>query len=99
MVQATFDYEAGQAAKEQGLALSTLNEIVLDLMQRARVWYMPFELVRALKIDYDILISDSSLTARLRDLRKPQYGSHIIEKRRREGSTAYEYRLNDRREA
>ena len=31
--------------------------------------------------------------ARIRDLKKAKYGNHTVEKRIREGSRAYEYRL------
>lgn len=56
-------------------------------------WYMPHEIIAEIKRSKGILISDSSCTARLRDLRKAQYGSHSVEKQRRQGSTAYEYKL------
>ena len=77
-------------------SIRTLNGIVLDIMSRARVWYTPFEIIRAIKADHDVLISDSSCTARLRDLRKEKYGSHVIDKRKREGSNAYEYSLGEK---
>ena len=72
--------------------ISTLNGTVLDVLQRGG-WWMPHELINAIQFAHDTLISDSSCTARLRDLRKPQYGAHVIEKRKRENSRAYEYRL------
>ena len=56
-------------------------------------WYMPHELVRFISSRWNILVSDATVTAKLRDLRKPKYGAHAIEKRQREGSRAYEYRL------
>ena len=56
-------------------------------------WYMPWEIIAEIKRTKGVLISDSSCTARLRDLRKSKYGSHVIEKRRRQESTAYEYKL------
>lgn len=37
--------------------------------------------------------SDTSLSARLRDLRKSEYGSHIVESRPRSGGMAWEYKL------
>lgn len=36
--------------------------------------------------------SEASVSARLRDLRKPKYGSHVVERRRVSGGL-YEYRL------
>jgi hypothetical protein len=38
--------------------------------------------------------SEASVSARLRDLRKPKYGGHVVERRRVEGGL-YEYRLGD----
>lgn len=41
------------------------------------------------------LISETGASARLRDLRKPRFGGHTVERRRRGGpdSRLYEYRL------
>lgn len=72
--------------------IKTLNGIVLDLLRRGN-WFMPHELISLINLYHSVFISDSSCTARLRDLRKPQFGSHTIEKRIRDGSRAYEYRL------
>jgi hypothetical protein len=92
MTQTTFDYEAGRAAPN----IKTLNGMVFTLLC-AGDWWMPHEICANFKGWMGVMASESSITARLRDLRKPLYGSHIIEKRRRENSTAFEYRLNDRR--
>lgn len=73
-------------------APTTLNAIVLGIMADGK-WRMPFEICDIILREYKVRISDSSLTARLRDGRKAKYGSHNIEKRIREGSRAYEYRL------
>ena len=86
MVQTELNFDV----KEPGI--KTLNGLILGLL-RQHGWFMPHELIAALKMSPGILISDSSCTARLRDLRKPQFGSHTIEKRIRDGSRAYEYRL------
>jgi hypothetical protein len=56
-------------------------------------YWTPWELCDRILFVYKVKISDSSVTARTRDLRKAEYGSHVIEKRIREGSRAYEYRL------
>jgi hypothetical protein len=72
--------------------VGTLNSWVLALLAAGR-WYAPWELCREIQLRYLTMTSDSSITARLRDLRKPRYGSHLIEKRIREGSRAYEYRI------
>lgn len=75
-------------------SVKTLVGMVLSILSDdpSRYW-TPWELCDRILFVYKIKISDSSSTARIRDLRKAQYGSHIIEKRIREGSRAYEYRL------
>ena len=77
---------------KQGPTTGTLNAWVLELLGNYG-WWTPWELWPEIQRLHGVLISDSSCTARLRDLRKPRYGSHVIEKRIREGSRAYEYRL------
>ena len=88
MTQTDFDFEP------KGPTTGTLNSRVFDLLAAGR-WYTPWELCREIQLRYLTMTSDSSITARLRDLRKPRYGSHVIEKRIREGSRSYEYRLSD----
>lgn len=73
-------------------SIGTLNALVLSIMLDG-IWRMPWELCNAIKRQTGTLISDSSSSARLRDLRKPKYGGHVVEKRIRYGSRAYEYRL------
>jgi hypothetical protein len=74
-------------------SILTLNGMVYRILKESGDWWAPWELCNAILNRHGVKISDSSVTARLRDLRKPRYGAHIIEKRRRENSTAYEYRL------
>lgn len=70
----------------------TLTQMVFEIMREGG-WYMPYELCRFIQARHGMMASDASITARLRDLRKSAYGAHVIEKRIREGSRAYEYRL------
>ena len=86
MTQDTFNFEP------KGPTTGTLNSWVLALLAAGR-WYAPWELCREIQLRYLTMTSDSSITARLRDLRKPRYGAHVIEKQRRANSSAYEYRL------
>ena len=72
--------------------VGTLNAFVLDIMADGK-YRMPWEICDIILLAYQIKISDSSLTARLRDLRAVKYGNHTVEKRIREGSRAYEYRI------
>lgn len=69
----------------------SLNDRIFAVL-RAGVWWTPFEICTHLLMQ-GLMISDATCTARLRDLRKAQYGSHVIEKRQRVGSRAFEYRM------
>ncbi len=78
---------------------STLNGIVLSiLLENPSHYWTPWHLCEAILHRHHVRISDSSCTARLRDLRKPEYGGYVIEKRKRAGSNAYEYRLGGNNE-
>ncbi len=57
------------------------------------VWLAPYDIQRIIEIKYDTRMSDSSITARMRDLRKAKYGGHVIDCRKRPGAKVYEYRL------
>jgi len=72
----------------------TLTAMVLSILSDdpSRYW-TPWELCDRILFVYKVKVSDSSATARLRELRGVEHGSHIIEKRIRDGSRAYEYRL------
>lgn len=39
---------------------------------------------------------EASVSARIRDFRKPEFGGHEVERRRRDASAAWEYRLRVR---
>lgn len=76
--------------------IGTLNSTVLGIMSRSMLrgeWLMPYEICDIILSYNKVRISDSSCTARIRDLKKAKYGGHIITKRIREGSRAYEYRI------
>lgn len=79
-------------AASPSLVAGTLNAHVLAILSDGR-WVMPWEICARLWHDRKLRVSDSTVTARLRDLRKDQFGKHKIELRKREGSRAYEYRL------
>jgi len=76
--------------------VGTLNSIVLGILTRAS-WrgekLMPWEVCDIILKLHKVRISDSSCTARIRDLKKAKYGSHSVRKQIREGSRAYEYWL------
>lgn len=73
-------------------AAGTLNALVLSIISDGK-WVMPWEICERLRHEHQLRVSDSSVTARLRDLRKDKFGRHSIELRKRDGSRAYEYRL------
>ena len=56
-------------------------------------WISPYALQAAVEARTGAWHSDASISARLRELRRPEYGGHVIVKRKREGSRSYEYRL------
>lgn len=71
-----------------------LTGLVYDIMRDGR-WYTPYELQREIQRRIGVWHSDASTSARIRDLRKQKYGSYAIDKRIREGTKSYEYRLED----
>jgi hypothetical protein len=72
--------------------IKTLNGKVIRLLRDHQYW-TPWDLCDNILAKYAILVSDASVTSRIRDLRKPRFGAHIIDKRRIVDSNAYEYRL------
>jgi hypothetical protein len=72
--------------------VGTLNAIVLAIMADGK-YRMPWEICEIIQLTHFVRISDSSCTARLRELRGVKCGGHTVEKRIREGSRAYEYRI------
>jgi hypothetical protein len=69
------------------------SDLILGMLRTGHYWWAAFEICVALREYHGIMISDSAATARLRELRNPRFGAHTIESRRREGSTAFEYRI------
>lgn len=62
---------------------------ILNLLNRG-VWYAPHEVNLQLRL-LGCHVSAEATTARMRDLRKEQYGRHNLVKRRRTGTDYYEY--------
>lgn len=56
-------------------------------------WLAAYEVRDQIIRSHGILFSESGITARIRDLRKPHHGAHEVQCRKRKGSTAWEYRL------
>lgn len=68
-----------------------VREAIKDLLSNGH-WYTANEIVGYLLITHKKLLADAAITARIRDLRKPQFGGHKVPSRPRQGSTAWEYR-------
>jgi len=53
-------------------------------------WHTPQEVCNL------IGCSDAAATARIRDLRKPRYGGHVVKSRPRAGGGTWEYKIGER---
>jgi hypothetical protein len=81
-----FDGDDYQPATDKKRLTTQLDEIFAVLKSGA--WYTLFELARLTGHP------EASISAQLRNLRKPRFGGHKIEKRRQHaGGGLYEYRL------
>lgn len=81
---------------------TTALDAVLEALEKGRemnAWLTPYEIQMHVAARYGNKYSDSCITARLRDLRKAQYGGRKVDCRKRDTShlgyisRAYEYRL------
>jgi hypothetical protein len=69
---------------------------IYELLRRG-IWYAPHEVQLQLRL-LGCHVSPEATTARMRDLRKPQYGRHNLVKRKRNGTDYYEYRIESAQE-
>jgi len=69
--------------------LANQHQRVKEIMSRG--WWLTLQEVAA-----SVRAPESSVSAQIRHLRKPEFGSHVIEKRRRGDpkNGLYEYRIN-----
>lgn len=67
------------------------HHVIRDLLCR-EVWYAPHEVQLQLRL-LGCHVSPEATTARMRDLRKPQYGRNKLVKRMRPGTGYFEYRI------
>lgn len=84
-----FDGETFDQSKD-GPRLGRQLDAVLSLMRDGR-WRSIPEILAAIGMG-----SEAGISARLRDLRKPKFGCHTVERRRRVGGL-WEYRLSSSR--
>lgn len=89
--QPHFDGATFDQAKD-GQRLTTQYERVLSVMQDGE-WHTLQEIV--IKISYPPYdqASEAGVSARLRDMRKPRFGGHVIHRRRKADGGLFEYRM------
>lgn len=85
-LQTRMDFELAESSVDSQV------DMVRTLLSRGH-WMTPWELQEEIWRTRGIRASESGLSARIRDCRKLQYGSHNVVIRRRSGSRAYEYRI------
>ena len=73
-------------------AKPSLCDVVLDLM-RDKGWWTIWGLQRAIESREGKHYMETTLSSRVRDLRKVEYGSHEIESRPRTEGGGWEFRL------
>jgi len=71
---------------------ANIREVIRDLLSRGYA-YSTYEVAGFLEITIGRRISESAVSARIRDLRKPQYGGYTVNSRPRHVSTAWEYQI------
>ncbi len=69
----------------------TAQQIILELLS-GNFWYAPHEVRLQLQLA-GCHVAAEACTARMRDLRKEPWGKHDLRKRRRKGTTYFEYRI------
>jgi len=74
----------------------TAQQVILDLLSREH-WYAPHEVRLQLQLA-GCHVAAEACTARMRDLRKESWGKHDLKKRRRKGTSYFEYRIELERE-
>lgn len=68
--------------------------VIRDYMLSHGDWRTPYEIREQLIIQgFHTNLSDAAITARLRDLRKAQFGSYQVDKRIRKGTHSREYKV------
>lgn len=72
--------------------MKTTLEMVREVMDRGE-YVTPFAIQSSIRVKYGVQVSDSAITARIRDLRKPQFGGHTILCRTKANSKGHEYQM------
>lgn len=75
--------------KKDANRVMTQHEVIKGFMLNTGKWWTLQDL------RYNLNYPESSISAQLRHLRKKEFGSYIVERRRRSGGT-WEYRVRER---
>jgi DNA-binding PadR family transcriptional regulator len=87
-------FKGGEAmSNDTELDPTALNGEVLSLLREHHAWHTPYTLRQRIEELTGRWVSDSTITARLRDLRKLRYGAHQIITERLPHSHTCRYRL------
>lgn len=74
-----------------------IREVIRDLLSRGEAM-TTYEVSTRLIFIMGKSFSESAISARIRDLRKPKYGGYTVISKPRQGCTAWEYRVEVRNE-
>lgn len=73
--------------------MKTTTELVREIMMRGE-WVTPYSVQSSIRVKEGRQVSDAAITARIRELRRPEFGGHTIDSRPCGGnSRAHEYRM------
>ena len=75
---------------------ANIREVIRDLLSRGYA-YTTYEVAGFIEISIGRRISESAISARIRDLRKNQFGGYTVNSRPRHGCNAWEYQINEHR--
>lgn len=75
-----------------GIRLSSQLSLVASVMADGAWWTIP-GVVNEIRVRHAVRCSDTGVSARIRDFRKPRHGSHQVERRRVNGGGLWEYRV------
>jgi hypothetical protein len=77
---------------------ANIREVIRELLSRGYA-YSTYEVSGFLEITIGRRISESAVSARIRDLRKPQFGGYNVISHPRPGCSAWEYQILGQKEA
>lgn len=87
----TIAYSAPESVNNEKIRTDRQVDAVRSILCGG-LWWTFGDLQKELWHFYDIHASEAGISARIRDLRKPEFGGHTIDRRKCEGHL-YEYRM------